>query len=113
MAKIGIDPYVADRCLGHAKYKVAGICNRYQYEDERRAALEWWAVALDAIIGGTGERVQEPVGLALVKEAYNTYTKVLPFPRHQLPGKPYRFATGVNVPPPETLVPLPLISLSP
>ena len=42
LAALGIDPIVAERCLNHRIKGVEGIYNRYQYFDERKAALELW-----------------------------------------------------------------------
>lgn len=42
LAALGIDPIVAERCLNHRIKGVEGIYNRYQYFDERKAALGLW-----------------------------------------------------------------------
>ncbi|WP_272528600.1 tyrosine-type recombinase/integrase [Providencia sp. PROV226] len=42
LAKLGIDPFVAERCLNHRIRGVEGIYNRHDYFDERKVALEKW-----------------------------------------------------------------------
>ncbi|ENA0807909.1 tyrosine-type recombinase/integrase [Providencia rettgeri] len=42
LAKLGIDPFVAERCLNHRIRGVEGIYNRHDYFDERKKALEEW-----------------------------------------------------------------------
>lgn len=52
LAKLGIAPHVAERCLNH---KLPGINDTYDTHDyltERRAALDLWALRLDALIKG-------------------------------------------------------------
>ncbi len=39
--------------MAQAKRKLAAIYNRYDYDDEKRAALEAWARHLNGILGGT------------------------------------------------------------
>ena len=46
MAKLGIAPYVVDRILAHSSGTIRGVAavyNRFEYQDERRAALAAWA----------------------------------------------------------------------
>jgi hypothetical protein len=50
-AALGVDPVVAERCLNH-KIKGGGIYNRYQYFDERKAALTLWCDLLVALERG-------------------------------------------------------------
>lgn len=55
MGKIGISLPVIERCLNHVSGSFAGIVAVYQQHDfsgEKRAALEAWARALDAIVTG-------------------------------------------------------------
>ena len=45
MARLGIPPHVVDKVLNHASGTIRGVAavyNRFQYVDERRAALEAW-----------------------------------------------------------------------
>ncbi len=58
MARLGTDPHVVEAVLNHRSGTISGVAaiyNRYQYLDEKRAALEAWATHVEAIIG-TGER---------------------------------------------------------
>ena len=46
MAKLGIAPHVVDRILNHSSGSIRGVAaiyNRFQYREERRAALAAWA----------------------------------------------------------------------
>jgi hypothetical protein len=46
MARLGIAPQVVDRILNHSAGTVRGVAavyNRFEYQDERRAALAAWA----------------------------------------------------------------------
>ncbi|MBN7767358.1 tyrosine-type recombinase/integrase [Pectobacterium brasiliense] len=52
LAALGVDPVVAERCLNHRIKGVEGIYNRYQYFDERKAALTLWANLLVALEHG-------------------------------------------------------------
>jgi integrase len=45
MARLGIAPHVADRVLNHVSGTISGVAavyNRFEYLDERKAALEAW-----------------------------------------------------------------------
>jgi integrase len=45
MAKLNIPPHVADKILNHTSGTISGVAavyNRYQYSEERRAALQTW-----------------------------------------------------------------------
>lgn len=49
MARLGIAPHVVERVLNHVSGTfagVAGIYNRFRYEDEMKAALDAWAESL-------------------------------------------------------------------
>jgi integrase len=55
MAGIGIAPHVVEAVLNHRSGTIKGVAavyNRYSYAAEKRAALEAWARALDAIVSG-------------------------------------------------------------
>ncbi|WP_293951386.1 tyrosine-type recombinase/integrase [Sneathiella sp.] len=55
MARLGIAPHVVEKILNHVSGSfggVAGIYNRFGYEDEKRHALDSWAAALDRIVRG-------------------------------------------------------------
>ena len=53
LAALGVDPYIAERCLNHKIKGVEGIYNRHDYFDERRKALELWAQFLEGCEKGT------------------------------------------------------------
>ncbi len=45
MARLGIAPHVADKVLNHTAGTIRGVAavyNRFEYLDERRAALDAW-----------------------------------------------------------------------
>lgn len=46
LAALNIPPHIAERCLNHKITGVAGVYDRYDYFDERKAALEQWAQVL-------------------------------------------------------------------
>jgi integrase len=53
MARLGIPPHVADRVLNHTTgtiHGVAAVYNRFQYLDERKAALDAWARFVEALV---------------------------------------------------------------
>ena len=55
MAGLGIAPHVFEAVLNHKSGTIKGVAavyNRYSYSAEKRAALEAWARALDAIVTG-------------------------------------------------------------
>lgn len=52
LAALGVDPVVAERCLNHRIKGVEGIYNRYEYFQERKAALEKWAALLVSLERG-------------------------------------------------------------
>lgn len=52
LAALGIDPFVAERCLNHKIKGVEGVYNRHDYFDERKAALNAWAGLLAQLEDG-------------------------------------------------------------
>ncbi|HDS3051614.1 TPA: tyrosine-type recombinase/integrase [Morganella morganii subsp. morganii] len=52
LAALGVDPFVAERCLNHRIKGVEGIYNRHDYFDERRAALAQWCALLVSLEKG-------------------------------------------------------------
>lgn len=52
LAALGVDPFVAERCLNHRIKGVEGIYNRHDYFDERRAALTQWCALLVSLENG-------------------------------------------------------------
>jgi integrase len=60
MAQIGIPPHIADRVLNHTGGTisgVAGIYNRFQYIDERKAALDALGRYIEGLIGRAPQNV--------------------------------------------------------
>ncbi|WIW43847.1 integrase arm-type DNA-binding domain-containing protein [Bradyrhizobium sp. 62B] len=54
MASIRVPPHVVEAVLNHVsgfRSGVAGVYNVYEYEDEKREALERWASHLDRLVG--------------------------------------------------------------
>ncbi|MGU3665076.1 tyrosine-type recombinase/integrase [Methylobacterium sp. A49B] len=57
MGRLKIDPHVIEAVLNHRSGVIQGVAavyNRYQYLDEKRAALEAWAAHVEAIVGKEG-----------------------------------------------------------
>lgn len=52
LAALGVDPFIAERCLNHKIKGVEGIYNRHDYFSERKAALNKWANLLSALEEG-------------------------------------------------------------
>lgn len=52
MAAVGVDRFVAERALNHKLRGIEGTYNQYDYFDERKAALQRWAVMLGAVSRG-------------------------------------------------------------
>ena len=55
IAKLGVTNFVVGRILNHSEKSVTKTCNRYDYDSEKRAALEKWDRRLRAIIGEPAE----------------------------------------------------------
>lgn len=53
LAALGVDPFIAERCLNHKIKGVEGIYNRHDYFSERKAALNAWANLLAALEEGS------------------------------------------------------------
>jgi integrase len=60
MAKLGVDRLVISKILNHAEGGVTSIYDRHARDDEKRRALDRWALHLQAIVDGetTGNVVQ-------------------------------------------------------
>jgi integrase len=55
MARLKFPPHVVDRVLNHTSGTIRGVArvyNRFDYLDERRAALEAWGRAVEAVVTG-------------------------------------------------------------
>jgi integrase len=60
MAGIKVQPHVIEACLNHisgAKGGVAGVYNREQYAEEKRAAFEAWAEHVERVVTGRTGKV--------------------------------------------------------
>jgi hypothetical protein len=54
MAGLRILPHVVDRILNHTSGTIGGVArvyNRFEYQDERKAALEAWGRAVESTVG--------------------------------------------------------------
>jgi integrase len=54
MASLGIAPHIVDRVLNHQAGKISGVAkvyNRYEYLDERKAALDAWSRHVAGLVG--------------------------------------------------------------
>jgi integrase len=54
MASLGIPPHIVDRVLNHQAGKISGVArvyNRFEYLDERKAALDTWARHVAGLVG--------------------------------------------------------------
>jgi integrase len=53
MARLKFPPHVVDKVINHASGKISGVAavyNRFEYRDERRAALEAWGRYITALV---------------------------------------------------------------
>src|ERR1019366_6794973 len=53
LARLGIAPHVADRVLNHQAGTIRGVAatyNRFQYLDERKAALDAWGRFVESLV---------------------------------------------------------------
>jgi integrase len=60
LAKLGIEPHIAERVLGHAQARIAATYDVYSYADEKRAALERWAAHLISLKAADPAKCEEP-----------------------------------------------------
>jgi hypothetical protein len=54
MARLKVEPWVVEKVLNHQTGQlsgVAGVYNRWGYLDEKREALEKWAMNLGGLLG--------------------------------------------------------------
>lgn len=49
LARLKIEPHIAERVLNHVQPGTAGVYDRFEYFDQKRAALEAWAARLKAL----------------------------------------------------------------
>ena len=60
MAKLGFAPHVVDRILNHSSGSIRGVAaiyNRFEYQDERRAALAAWASYVNSLIAPADSKI--------------------------------------------------------
>src|SRR5207249_8203336 len=60
MARLGIAPHVADRVLNHTAGTIRGVAaiyNRFEYLEERKAALEAWGRFVEGLVRPTPSNV--------------------------------------------------------
>ena len=61
MSRLGVPKDVRERILNHGGNRKGsvtdGVYNHYEYDAEKRAALELWADALDCIVGGSATEI--------------------------------------------------------
>ena len=50
LSRLGVAPHIAEKCLNHSLSKLGKTYDKHTYLDERRAALEKWAVVVDLAI---------------------------------------------------------------
>jgi integrase len=58
MASLRIPPHVVDRILNHTSGTIRGVArvyNRFEYQEERKAALEAWGRAVETIVGDSAK----------------------------------------------------------
>jgi hypothetical protein len=62
MSQLGVPKDVRERVLNHGGKRSSSITdsvyNWYEYDDEKRAALELWADAVDSIVRSSDEQVE-------------------------------------------------------
>ncbi|OYD80922.1 hypothetical protein [Azospirillum brasilense] len=63
MSELRINSDVAERVLGHVIAGVVGIYDRHAYLDEKRDALERWAVRGAEIVGALSDAAAEEARL--------------------------------------------------
>jgi integrase len=49
LARLGIEPHIAERVLNHTQEKIPGTYDRHAYLDEKRAALAKWEIHLQGL----------------------------------------------------------------
>jgi hypothetical protein len=54
LTKMGISRFIADKITNHADNTVGGVYDRYEYKDEKRAALAKWDARLAEIVARSG-----------------------------------------------------------
>jgi integrase len=57
LGKLGVEPHIAELCVGHVKRGVEAIYDRHKYQKEIKAALAVWAEYVAAVTQGRESRV--------------------------------------------------------
>jgi integrase len=57
MARAGIDQHIAEKIMGHATPGIESVYNRYEFRDEKAAALKRLAQLIDNIVNDRGAKV--------------------------------------------------------
>jgi integrase len=65
LARLGVRHEIAERCLNHAVQGMEAVYNQHDFLEERREALERWAVHVDQVVHGPPPKA--PVRLRAVK----------------------------------------------
>lgn len=53
MARLGVLPHIVDKCLNHTAGTIRGVAavhNRFEYSEERRAALDMWGRHIESLV---------------------------------------------------------------
>jgi integrase len=50
LSRLGVAPHIAEKCLNHSLSKLGKTYDKHTYLDERREALEKWAVVVDLAV---------------------------------------------------------------
>ena len=59
LARLKVEPHIAERVLNHVQPGVAGVYDRHAYLEEKRQALEKWAAHLESLIREPAARISE------------------------------------------------------
>ena len=65
LARLGVRPDIAERCLNHAQPGIIATYNTHQYLDEKRAALNQWAAHLAGLTPRPSRGRESPVDTTL------------------------------------------------
>ena len=57
LGRLGIPPHVAELCINHVRGGMAGIYDKYTYQQEIKAALARWAEHVLAVVEGREQKV--------------------------------------------------------
>jgi len=82
MSRAGVNPDIAERCLGHAIPGVRGVYDRHRYEAEMRHAFETLAAQIDGIVIPPGNYVArgESAGIGMLPNGELNIVDIGDFP---------------------------------